>query len=130
MLRRRPEREDPAVLKRCYPIEDVVARAGVRLRRSGPRLVGPCPFHDDRPPSLTVYPDQGTYHCYGCGARGDAFTFIMARERCSFAEAVARLTNDALPPAPRALAAPAAPDLTDRQLAILTATAGAYADDL
>ena len=71
MMRHRPEREDPAILKRCYPIEDVVARTGVALRRSGARLVGRCPFHDDRTPSFTVYPEQGTYHCYGCGARGD-----------------------------------------------------------
>ena len=79
MIGRRPERADPAVLKRCYPIEAVVAAAGVRLRRSGTRLVGRCPFHADRTPSFTVYPEQGTYHCYGCGARGDVFAFIMAR---------------------------------------------------
>jgi DNA primase len=130
MPRHRPEREDPAVLKRRYPVEDVIARAGVRLRRSGGRLVGRCPFHEERTPSFTVYPDQGTYHCYGCGAHGDVFTFIMARERCSFAEAMARLTGGDLPPAPRPLAPPAEPDLTDRQRAILTVTARAYADDL
>ena len=130
MMRHRPERADPAVLKRCYPIEDVVARAGVRLRRSGARLVGRCPFHDDRTPSFTVYPEQAAYHCYGCGARGDVFAFIMAREGCSFREAIARLTGGDLRPAPRPLARDAEPALNSRQQAILTAVARAYVDDL
>jgi DNA primase len=130
MLGHAARREDPAVLKRRYPIEEVVARAGVALRRSGGRLVGRCPFHEERTPSFTVYPDQASYHCYGCGAHGDVFTFIMARERCSFAEAVARLTGGDLPPTPRPLAAPVEPGLTDRPAAILTAVARACADDL
>jgi hypothetical protein len=130
MTARRHTHEEPAVLKRRYPLEDVLTRAGIRLRRSGGRLVGCCPFHEERTPSFTVYPDQGSYHCYGCGAHGDIFTFLMASERCSFAEAVARLTGGDLPPAPRPLALPAEPALTDRQRVILTGVARAYADDL
>lgn len=122
--------DDPAILKRRYPIEQVVARAGVTLRHSGSRLIGRCPFHEECTPSFTVYPDQGTYHCYGCGAHGDLFSFIMASERCSFVEAVARLSGGNVPPAPRPLVRPAEPDLTTRQRAILTTVARAYADDL
>lgn len=121
---------DPAILKRRYPIEQVVAQAGMALRRSGGRLVGRCPFHEEHTPSFTVYPDQGSYHCYGCGAHGDLFSFIMAAERCSFAEAVARLTGGDLAPAPRPLARPADLDLTPRRRIILTAVAHAYADHL
>ncbi|MCC6626177.1 MAG: toprim domain-containing protein [Chloroflexi bacterium] len=121
-----PDR-DPAVLKRRFPLEQVVAAAGVRLRRSGVRLVGRCPFHDDRTPSFTVYPEQGTYHCFGCGAHGDVIAFVMTRERCGFAEAVARLAGGGVSPAPRPLAPPAGPELTPRQRAILTEAAAAYA---
>jgi DNA primase len=126
----RPERADPAVLKRCYPLEEVISRAGVRLRRSGGRLVGCCPFHEERTPSFTVYPNQGSYHCYGCGAHGDVFTFLMATEQCSFPEAVARLTGGDLPMAPRAPAPPDVPPLSEHQQGILTAVAHAYAADL
>lgn len=123
-------REEAAVLKRRYPIEAVVARAGVDLRRSGARLVGCCPFHADATPSFTVYPDQGRYHCYGCGAGGDIFSFIMTHERCDFREAMARLAGGDLRPAPRALASRAEPELSEWQRAILTAVADAYAADL
>lgn len=130
MTHRRPERLDPAVLKRCYPIDAVIRRAGVPLRRSGARLVGCCPFHEERTPSFTVYPDQASYHCYGCGAHGDIFSFIMAAERCSFAEAIARLTGSDLTLTPRSSPPSVEPALTERQAAILTAVARSCADDL
>jgi DNA primase len=131
--RPRPSRrfgDDAAVLKRLYPIEDIVARAGVALHRSGPRLVGRCPFHDETSPSFTVYPAQGSYFCYGCGAGGDIFTFLMAHERCTFPEAMRRLIGGELRPTPRPLAAHAEPALAPRQQQILTVVAAACAAEL
>lgn len=130
MTARVRDREEPAVLKRRYPLAEVVARAGVALRRVGERLVGRCPFHADDTPSFTIYPDQASYHCFGCGAHGDVFTFVMAIDRCDFPTAVARLTGGDLSPAPRALPTTAEPALTARQQAILTTVARAYAADL
>ena len=130
MAARKPRHEDPAVLKRRYPLAEIVARAGVVLRRSGARLIGRCPFHDDTTPSFTVYPDQGSYHCYGCGAHGDVFTFLMRHESCSFPEAVQWLTGGDVRPAPRFLASPVESVLTGRQQTILTAVAQAYAAEL
>jgi DNA primase len=48
----------------------------LQLRRSGDGFVAPCPFHEDRSPSLHVYPD-GRFHCFGCGAHGDVFGFLQ-----------------------------------------------------
>ena len=85
MLRRRPEREDPAVLKRRYPIEEVVARAGVApapLRRRAWSAAAPSTTTARRPSPST--PTRRPTTAIGCGAHGDVFAFIMARERCSF----------------------------------------------
>lgn len=70
-------------LKQQTPIADVVSRS-VRLRPSGASWRGRCPFHDDHDPSLMVYPDAGTFRCFGCGRHGDVIDFIMAVERISF----------------------------------------------
>jgi DNA primase len=57
------------------------------LRATGPRWVCRCPFHEDKNPSLVLYPD-GHGHCFGCGWHGDAVKAIMALERVPFKEAV------------------------------------------
>jgi len=74
-------------LKREVPIWRVVGRHVV-LRRSGKAIRGLCPFHEDRVPSLVVYPEPGTFHCFGCGAHGDAITFLQKVEHLSFTEAL------------------------------------------
>ncbi len=61
--------------KRKIDLAHVVEAAGIQLQKSGPRYVGSCPFHEDRNPSLTIYPG-GRYHCFGCGASGDCFEFV------------------------------------------------------
>ncbi len=90
-------RIDTADIRRCYLLADVMARHGIDLRRSGGRLVGRCPFHDDRDPSLTLYvgdPTDEHFHCFGCRAHGDVIRFVELIERLPFRAAVAALTGE------------------------------------
>ncbi len=75
-------------------LTDIVARH-VPLRRGGREPVGLCPFHDEKTPSFTVSEDKGFFHCFGCGAHGDAIGFVMRIEGLSFPEAVERLAREA-----------------------------------
>jgi len=83
-------REHVAHIKREIPIEQIVG-SYVELRASGATLVGLCPFHDDHRPSLTVYPEQATFHCYGCGAHGDVLSFLQRVEHLTFHQALRSL---------------------------------------
>jgi len=62
-------------------------------QRQGHRLAWRCPFHEDHHPSLFLNPDGQSYRCFGCGARGDALTWVMARNGWAFREALAHLAN-------------------------------------
>lgn len=64
-------------------IIDVVS-AYVELTRAGKHMKARCPFHSEKTPSFNVSPERGMYHCYGCGAGGDMFTFIEAIEGVDF----------------------------------------------
>lgn len=65
----------------------------VTLKRAGKRLGGLCPFHPDKAPSFTVDPDKGLWHCFGCGAGGNVFHFLMRAENLTFPEAVRKLAE-------------------------------------
>jgi DNA primase len=65
----------------------------VRLRRSGRNYLGLCPFHDERTASFTVSPERGFFHCFGCGAGGTVFDFLMRTEGVAFPEAVRLLAG-------------------------------------
>jgi hypothetical protein len=69
---------------------DIVAVVGqyTRLRKTGKNFTGRCPIHQDKNPSLTVYPEQQAYHCYGCNRGGDVIAFIEAIENCDFKTAL------------------------------------------
>ena len=56
-------------------IEELIGQY-VHLRRRGRTLTGLCPFHNEKTPSFTVYPDTQSFYCFGCGAAGDAITFV------------------------------------------------------
>jgi DNA primase len=58
------------------------------LRKSGARLTGRCPFHDERTASFSVNPAKGLYHCFGCGKSGDVFTFVRETQGLDFVGAV------------------------------------------
>ena len=72
------------------PLAAVVGRR-VKLARSGRQMKGCCPFHNEKTPSFYVYEDG--YHCFGCGAHGDAISFVMQSEGAGFMEAVETLTG-------------------------------------
>ena len=82
-------------------ILDVVSRY-VTLRRSGRSFKGLCPFHDEKTPSFTVFPESARYKCFGCGEGGDVFTFLMKRNGLAFIEAVEELAREANIALPRA----------------------------
>lgn len=69
---------------------EIVGRR-VKLTRAGREFKGLCPFHNERTPSFHVVEDKGFYHCFGCGAHGDAIDFLNETEGLGFTEAVAEL---------------------------------------
>jgi hypothetical protein len=62
-----------------------------KLRRVGKRLVGLCPFHNEKSPSFTIFTETNSYHCFGCKESGDAINFVIRTTGLSFPEAVRRL---------------------------------------
>lgn len=60
----------------------------VQLKRRGKNLVGLCPFHNEKTPSFTVYPETQSFYCFGCGAGGEAISFVRRIENLDFIEAV------------------------------------------
>jgi DNA primase len=76
-------------LKAEVPLEALVAASGVELKKAGADLVGRCPFHDDREPSLVVSPGKNLWHCLGaCGAGGSTIDWVMRSKGVSFRHAV------------------------------------------
>ena len=84
-------------------IEEVVSRneleplvsTYVRLRRRGRTLVGLCPFHGEKTPSFTVYSENNSFYCFGCGAGGDVITFVRRIENLDYVDAVKFLADRA-----------------------------------
>ena len=76
---------------------DIVALIAERvaLKRVGRRWSGLCPFHQERSPSFSVNGEEGFYHCFGCGASGDAISFVRQMDHLDFADAVRFLATKA-----------------------------------
>ena len=80
-------------------IEDLIGQY-VKLRRRGRTATGLCPFHNEKTPSFVVYPETQSYYCFGCGAAGDAITFVRKYHNLSYVESVKQLAARAGMPMP------------------------------
>jgi DNA primase len=81
-----PEEKINEVRQRASIIE--VISDFVSLKKTGKNHLGLCPFHSERTPSFTVNEEKGIFHCFGCGAGGNVFNFLMKASQMSFPEAV------------------------------------------
>ncbi|MDE2768345.1 MAG: DNA primase [Chloroflexota bacterium] len=107
------------------PVEEVKARLDaveyigrdVRLQRAGRNWKGLCPFHSEKTPSFFVFPDRGSYKCFGCGEGGDLLTYVMRRNRIEFPDALGELAREAGIEIQRG---PADPERRSRQTSMLS----------
>lgn len=84
-------------------VEQIKERLGIAevigsyipLERAGKNLKARCPFHNERTPSFVISPDRGTYYCFGCGAKGDIFSFVQAYENLDFMGSLKLLADKA-----------------------------------
>lgn len=74
-------------------VEEVIARYVPTLKKRGANFIGLCPFHKEKTPSFTVSPDKQIFHCFGCHAGGNVFSFIEKIEGVSFPQAVRFVGN-------------------------------------
>ncbi|MBQ7385646.1 MAG: DNA primase [Ruminococcus sp.] len=81
-------------LKLRSDITDIVS-SYVNLKRRGRNMIGLCPFHSEKTPSFNIYPENGSFYCFGCGVGGDVITFIMKIENLDYIEAVKFLATRA-----------------------------------
>src|SRR5437588_10398569 len=88
-------------LRARVPLGSLVGRR-VKLIRRGREYVGLCPFHSEKTPSFYVVEDKGFFHCFGCGAHGNAIDFVTRADNLSYAEAVEKLASEAGPPGGKA----------------------------
>jgi DNA primase len=94
-------------LKADVSVQRLAEARGVVFTRHGADLVGRCPFHEDKTPSLVVTPSKNLWHCLGaCQVGGTVIDWVMRAEGISFRHAVELLQNDSLPLAAAASAAP------------------------
>jgi DNA primase len=82
-----------AIRERVSIVEVVSGYVG--LKKAGRNHIGLCPFHAEKTPSFTVNDERGLFHCFGCGAGGTVFTFLMRADRIDFREAVELLARRA-----------------------------------
>lgn len=73
-------------------IVDVISDYTI-LKPSGKQYMGLCPFHEEKTPSFSVSPEKGVYHCFGCGASGNVYQFLMTLNNTSFVDVVEQLAN-------------------------------------
>jgi len=103
MAGRIPDETLQAIRERMSIVE--VVSGYVSLKKAGRNHLGLCPFHAEKTPSFTVNDERGLFHCFGCGAGGTVFTFLMRADRLEFFEAVEVLARRAGVPLPKRTAA-------------------------
>ena len=74
---------------------DALISSYVSLQRAGSLMKGLCPFHSERSPSFMVYPSDNSFYCFGCGAGGNAITFVKRAENLDFEDAIEFLAKRA-----------------------------------
>lgn len=79
-------------LRDKIPLSELIGKK-VKLTRRGREYTGLCPFHHEKTPSFTINDDKGFYHCFGCGAHGDAIKYLMDGEKMPFREAIEYLAG-------------------------------------
>ena len=99
-------------------IVDVIS-GYVRLQKKGSTYFGLCPFHNEKTGSFSVSPGKQMYYCFGCGAGGNVFTFLMQYENLTFPEAMAELAERAGVELPKAEVTPQARQEADRRQRLL-----------
>ena len=85
----------PAIIEDIKARNDIehVVSSYITLKRAGSNLNGHCPFHSEKTPSFTVFPSTQSFYCFGCGAGGDAITFVMRMENLDYISAVRALAE-------------------------------------
>jgi len=81
-------------IKERLSIEEIVS-SYIKLEKAGANLKAKCPFHNEKTPSFFVSPERGNYYCFGCGAKGDIFTFVEEFEGLDFKGALKILADRA-----------------------------------
>lgn len=84
---------DTFSIKSSISVLDLARADRLQLKKEGSNWTCCCPVHDEKTPSFTIYPNRGFY-CFGCGAGGDVFTYLMLTRKISFLEAKAHLTGE------------------------------------
>lgn len=79
-------------LKARVDIVDVISNY-IEVKKAGANFKAVCPFHDEKSPSFVISPQKQIYHCFGCGAGGDAIKFVMEYEKLNYPEAIERLAD-------------------------------------
>ncbi len=80
-------------IRESTDIVDIISRY-VAIKKQGRNYKGICPFHTEKTPSFTVSPDKQIFYCFGCGAGGNVFNFLMRYEKSTFLEAVKKLAEE------------------------------------
>jgi DNA primase len=79
-------------IRNAADVVDIIS-GHVHLRKRGKNFIGLCPFHQEKTPSFTVSEDKQIFHCFGCGAGGNVFKFLMDFKNISFVEAVEEIAD-------------------------------------
>jgi DNA primase len=81
-------------VKQKIDIVEIIGR-DIKLTKAGRTFKGLCPFHGEKHPSFYVYPEQQSWHCFGCNNGGDVFSFVMKKQNIDFGEALRQLAQKA-----------------------------------
>lgn len=110
-------------------IVEVISRY-VPLKKAGRNFKAPCPFHNEKTPSFVVSPDKQIYHCFGCGAGGNVFSFLMKQEGLQFPEVIEMLAENAGIILPRDIFRGATSELDNRLYKINELASGFFQENL